>query len=83
MGAAGVAIFGRVGLSAVDTYFAALKLGPAGPVAVLDRLSLPLVFLFGVGLLGEKPGWPGWAGLLVAATGILMIAWDATRRVAA
>lgn len=52
-------------------------------MAALDRLSLPLVFLLGVGILGEKPGGPGWAGPVLATSGILMIVWDATHSAAA
>lgn len=55
-------------------YFAALKLGPAGPVSALDRLSLPIVFVLGVLILGERAGWRGWAGLglIVAGTALLL-----------
>jgi len=60
-------------------YFAALKIGPAGPVAALDRLSLPLVFVLGVWFLGEKPGAQGWVGLALATIGIYLIASDAVR----
>jgi transporter family protein len=133
LGAAGVTIFGRLGLSAVDTtlasalrsvvmtlallvvalangsllrlvrgesafdgsawrfvllaglcgagswlaYFAALRLGPAGPVAGLDRLSLPLVFLLGVFALGEQPGRTGWLGLVLVVAGTYLIVADA------
>jgi transporter family protein len=77
-----VLLAGACGAASWLAYFAALKLGPAGPVAALDRLSLPLVFLLGVGFLGEKPGSMGWAGLLLATGGIYMIAADTARRAA-
>lgn len=73
-----VLLAGICGAASWLAYFAALKLGPAGPVAALDRLSLPLVFLLGVIVLGEKPGWPGWVGLALATAGIYLIASDAT-----
>lgn len=74
-----VLLAGVCGAASWLAYFAALKLGPAGPVAALDRLSLPLIFLLGVGFLGEKPGWTGWAGLLLTTAGIYLIASDAVR----
>ncbi len=64
-------------------YFAALKLAPAGPVAALDRLSLPLVFVLGVAFLGEEFGWRGWSGLALAAGGTYLIVWDQMSRAAA
>ncbi len=72
-----IALAGICGAASWLAYFAALKLGPAGPVAALDRLSLPLVFLLGAIFLGERPGWPGWAGLGLATAGIYLIAADA------
>ncbi len=75
-----VLLAGACGAASWLAYFAALKHGPAGPVAALDRLSLPLVFVLGVVFLGEKPGWPGRAGLLLTTTGIYMIASDALQR---
>ena len=57
-------------------YFAALRLGPAGPVAALDRLSLPIVFILGVALLGETAGWRGWSGLVMIVLGTGLIVWD-------
>ncbi len=64
-------------------YFAALKVAHAGPVAALDRLSLPLVFVLGVVLLGEEVGWRGWSGLALAVGGSYLIVWDQISRAAA
>jgi transporter family protein len=75
-----IALAGISGAASWLAYFAALKLGPAGPVSALDRLSLPLVFMLGALLLGEKPGWPGWLGLVLTLAGIGLIALDATAR---
>jgi len=74
-----IVLAGASGAASWLAYFAALKLGPAGPVSALDRLSLPLVFVLGVLLLGEKPGWIGWLGLVVTVAGIYLIAFDANR----
>lgn len=57
-------------------YFAALERANAGPVAALDRLSLPLVFVLGVALLGEQAGWKGWLGVGLALAGAWLIVWD-------
>ena len=57
-------------------YFAALKTGPAGTVATLDRLSLPLVFVLAALFLGEQPGWRGWGGLMLIVAGTMLILWD-------
>jgi transporter family protein len=75
-----VLLAGICGAASWLAYFAALRHGPAGPVAALDRLSLPLVFVLGVLFLGEKPGWLGWVGLLMAVSGIVLIAADALER---
>ncbi len=74
---------GALGAISWLALFGALKIGPAGPVSALDRLSLPLVFLIGVAALGETPGWSGWLGVALATSGILLIASDAVRASAA
>jgi len=71
------------GVTSWLAYFAALKLANAAPVAALDRLSLPLVFVFGVVLLGEQVGWRGWSGLVLAIGGTYLIVWDQMSRAAA
>jgi transporter family protein len=55
-------------------YFRALKLGPATLVAPIDKLSVVLVALFGVTFLGERPSFYGWIGIVLIATGAVLIA---------
>jgi transporter family protein len=55
-------------------YFRALKLGPATLVAPIDKLSVVLVALFGVAFLGERPSFQGWIGIVLIATGAVLIA---------
>lgn len=55
-------------------YFRALKLGPATLVAPIDKLSVVLVALFGVVFLGERPSLNGWLGIVLIATGAVLIA---------
>lgn len=74
---------GLCGLASWLAYFAALKLASAAPVAALDRLSLPFVFVFSVALLGEEIGWRGWSGLILAVGGSYLIVWDQVSRSAA
>src|ERR1700739_1434053 len=55
-------------------YFRALKLGPATLVAPIDKLSVVLVALFGVVFLGDRPSLNGWLGIVLIATGAVLIA---------
>lgn len=55
-------------------YFRALKLGPATLVAPIDKLSVVLVALFGVVFLGERPSLNGWIGIVLIATGAMLVA---------
>ncbi len=73
---------GICGAASWLAYFAALKVAHAAPVAALDRLSLPLVFVLGVALLGEEVGWRGWSGLALAVAGTYLIVWDQISRAA-
>jgi len=57
-------------------YFRALHSGDAARVAPLDKLSVVLVALFGVGFLGEKLSAVNWLGILMIAAG----AWFVTLR---
>lgn len=57
-------------------YFGALKIGGAAQVAAIDRLSLPLVVVFGALFLDERYGWRGWLGVGLVLAGIYLIAAD-------
>ncbi|HEV2285076.1 MAG TPA: EamA family transporter [Steroidobacteraceae bacterium] len=57
-------------------YFRALNLGDAARVAPLDKLSVVLVALFGVGFLGERLSMLNWLGIALIAAG----AWFVTLR---
>ena len=54
-------------------YFRALQLGDAARVAPIDKLSVVLVALFGVGFLGERLGPVNWIGILMMAAGAWLI----------
>lgn len=54
-------------------YFYALKLGNASAVAPVDKLSVVLVAIFGYFLLGESVSWPHWLGILLIATGCVVV----------
>jgi bacterial/archaeal transporter family protein len=54
-------------------YFRALQLGDAARVAPLDKLSVVLVALFGVGFLGERLAPMNWAGILMMAAGAWLV----------
>ena len=77
-----VLLAGLCGAGSWLAYFAALKLGPAGPVSALDRLSLPIVFVLAAAFLGERAGWLGWIGLVVMLIGIFLIVTDTTQSMA-
>jgi bacterial/archaeal transporter family protein len=55
-------------------YFRALKLGDAGRVAPIDKLSVVLVALFGVIFLGERLSGVNWVGVALIAAGALLVA---------
>jgi transporter family protein len=55
-------------------YFRALKIGNAGQVAPIDKLSVVLVAVFGVIFLGEKLTALNWVGVALIAIGALFVA---------
>ncbi|HET8898351.1 MAG TPA: EamA family transporter [Rhodanobacteraceae bacterium] len=55
-------------------YFRALKLGDISRVAPVDKLSLVLVAVFGFSFLGEHPTPTQWAGVVLVATGTVLLA---------
>jgi transporter family protein len=55
-------------------YFRALKLGNAGQVAPVDKMSVVLVAIFGVVFLGEKLSALNWAGVALITLGAVLVA---------
>lgn len=55
-------------------YFRALKLGDAARVAPVDKLSVVMVAVFGALLLGESLSLINWAGILLIAAGVALVA---------
>ena len=57
-------------------YFRALQLGPASRVAPIDKLSVVLVAVFGVGVLGERLSSANWLGVALIACGAVLVAFQ-------
>src|SRR4030088_3540842 len=55
-------------------YFRALKLGNAGQVAPVDKMSVVLVAIFSALLLGEKLTMLNWLGVALIALGAVLVA---------
>jgi bacterial/archaeal transporter family protein len=58
-------------------YFRALKLGDAGRVAPLDKLSVVFVAVFAVLFSGERLALPNWLGVILIACGAVLVAYRA------
>jgi bacterial/archaeal transporter family protein len=69
-----------LGISALATgaswvcYFRALQLGDAARVAPIDKFSVILVAVFGAVLLGEHLSRLNWLGIVLTATGLILVA---------
>lgn len=69
-----------LGLSALATgaswvcYFRALQIGDAAKVSAIDKSSLVLVAIFAFTFLGERPSLREWSGILMVASGVLLLA---------
>ncbi|AKR54918.1 transporter [Devosia sp. H5989] len=55
-------------------YFRALKIGPAGQVAPIDKLSVVLVAVFAFAFLGERYSAVNWVGIALIAGGAVLVA---------
>lgn len=55
-------------------YFRALQIGDASKVAPVDKFSLVLVAVFAVIFLGERPAIKDWIGIMLVASGVLVLA---------
>ena len=56
-------------------YFRARQLGDAARVAPIDKLSVVLVAVFGVGFLGERLSALNWLGIAAIAGGAVLVAY--------
>lgn len=56
-------------------YFRALKIGDAGRVAPIDKLSVVLVAIFGFAFLGERLPVAAWAGVALIGAGAVLVAY--------
>ena len=56
-------------------YFRALKIGDAARVAPIDKLSVVMVAVFAVVFLGERLSLPNWLGVVLIASGAVLVAW--------
>jgi transporter family protein len=69
-----------LGLSGLATgvswvcYFRALQVGEASKVAPVDKFSLVLVAVFAFVFLGERPTTREWVGIMMVASGVLVLA---------
>jgi bacterial/archaeal transporter family protein len=55
-------------------YFRALKIGNAGQVAPIDKISVVLVAIIATIFLGERMSAPAWAGVSLIAGGAIIVA---------
>ena len=55
-------------------YFRALQIGDASKVAPVDKFSLVLVAVFAFSFLGERPTTREWAGIVMVASGVIVLA---------
>jgi transporter family protein len=69
-----IALAGLAGALSWICYFAALRLGKATNVAVVDRLSVVFVLVFAAAFLGEKMAWKSILGVLLMLGGAILVA---------
>lgn len=58
-------------------YFRALKIGDAGRVAPVDKLSVVMVAVFAAVFLGERLSATNWLGVAMIAAGAVLVAYQA------
>lgn len=69
-----IALAGLAGALSWICYFAALRMGKATNVAVVDRLSVVFVMLLAAAFLGEKLGLKSMLGVLCMLAGAVLVA---------
>jgi bacterial/archaeal transporter family protein len=64
-----IALSGLAGAVSWLFYFKAIQVGTVSQVAPIDKLSMPLAVVLAVMLLGDRPTWVNWAGVILIAVG--------------
>jgi len=66
-----IAIFlsGVAGAMSWLFYFKAIKLGTVSQATPIDKLSMPLAVVLAVIILGERPLWLNWCGVILIVIG--------------
>jgi transporter family protein len=70
-----ICLAGLAGAASWLFYFRAIQIVDVSKVAPIDKLSMPLGILLAVLLLGERPTWINWVGILLIAAGAYLAAW--------
>jgi transporter family protein len=70
-----ICLAGLAGAASWLFYFRAIQIADVSKVAPIDKLSMPLGILLAVLLLGERPTWINWVGILLIAAGAYLAAW--------
>lgn len=73
-----IVLSGLAGATSWLFYFKSLQLAKVSQVAPIDKLSMPLAILLAVIILGDRPSWINWAGILLIAGGAYLAAWPKT-----
>ena len=55
-------------------FYRALQIGDASKVLVIDKFSIVIVAILAFVFLGEKPLVKDWLGILLVASGLILIA---------
>ena len=55
-------------------YFKALQAGTVSQVAPIDKLSMPLAVILAVLVLGDRPSWLNWIGIVMVVCGAYLVA---------
>lgn len=70
-----IILSGLAGAASWIFYFAALKMGPAGKIAVIDRLSLVFIVVLAAIFLGEKFSLKSVFGVVMMVVGAILVVW--------
>jgi bacterial/archaeal transporter family protein len=65
----GIVLSGAAGAVSWLFYFRAIQLGHVSQVAPIDKLSMPLAAVLAVLILGDRPHWFNWVGILLIVAG--------------